>query len=201
MSFFGGLFGSKSGDTLFEFKEYSQGFAVSNTDLRNDLNNSYLRAQQSAKQAAQIQQQAAMHSAVMPTRVYREIKSMSDLDHAVFKTPIETLINLWIAKYGNDWVDKETVMDDEFFEYTVLRLRSIGRLEEHTVWDPESPNKYQQGQQPVNNATATAMAWAPSASALSGVGGVGGGAGGAGVGGGAGGSARKTVLRIVDKEH
>ena len=197
MSFFGGLFGSKSGDTLFEFKEYSQ-----------DLNNSYLRAQQSAKQAAQIQQQAAMHSAVMPTRVYREIKSMSDLDHAVFKTPIETLINLWIAKYGNDWVDKETVMDDEFFEYTVLRLRSIGRLEEHTVWDPESPNKYQQGQQPVNNATATAMAWAPSASALSGVGGVGGGGGaggaggaGAGVGGGAGGSARKTVLRIVDKEH
>lgn len=67
-------------------------------------------------------------------RDFRQIQSQSDLDHAVFKTPIEDLVNMWIARYGTDWVDKEQVLGDEFFEWAALRLRSTGRLEEHTLW-------------------------------------------------------------------
>jgi len=75
--------------------------------------------------------QAAQTQAV---RDFRRVESMSDLDHAVFKTPIDTLVSLWIAKYGTDWVKRETVLGDEFFEWAALRLRSAGMLEEHNVW-------------------------------------------------------------------
>lgn len=66
----------------------------------------------------------------------RQIKSTSDLDHAVFKTSIEDLSNLWLAKYGVDWINKEVVTNDEFFGWAVLRLKNAGKLEEHRVWEP-----------------------------------------------------------------
>ena len=142
MGLFGGLFGKKSTDALFEFKEYSQGFTISNTDtdaqgeLSKLVQNHFIDTTvlQNNPYTAPSYAPPPMPP-TLPHR-FREIKSMTDLDHAVFKTDIETLVNLWIAKYGTDWVDKATVMDDEFFEFTVLRLRSIGRLEEHTIVDP-----------------------------------------------------------------
>jgi len=74
-----------------------------------------------------------------PPREFKKVQAITDLDHAVFKTPLDTLVNLWIAKYGSDWVDKEKVLDDEFFEWAALRLRQLGRLEEHSIF-PTSPN-------------------------------------------------------------
>jgi hypothetical protein len=59
---------------------------------------------------------------------------ITDLDHAVFKTDISVLVNLWLAKYGRDWVEKDKATEDEFFEFAMLRLKSTGRLEEHVVW-------------------------------------------------------------------
>jgi len=64
---------------------------------------------------------------------FRAVQSMSDLDHAVFKTPIATLCDLWVARFGSGWVSKKLIVDDEFFNWTALRLRSSGNLEEHLV--------------------------------------------------------------------
>ena len=64
---------------------------------------------------------------------------MSELDHAVFKTPIETLVNLWVAKFGADWVHKSDVADDPYFQWVAMRLRSIGKLEEHQINEPGQP--------------------------------------------------------------
>ena len=63
----------------------------------------------------------------------RQIESMSDLDHAVFKTPVETLVNLWLARFGSGWIPKEEVRNDEFFDWAALRLNKLGKLEEQTV--------------------------------------------------------------------
>ena len=70
----------------------------------------------------------------IPHTSERKPQKQSDLDHAVFKTPIEALVNLWIARYGSEWVDKSIVEGDEFFEWAALRLRNIGRLEEHKLY-------------------------------------------------------------------
>lgn len=67
------------------------------------------------------------------TTPLRRIESMSDLDHAVFKTPVETLVNLWLARFGSGWIPKEEVRNDEFFDWAALRLNKLGKLEEQTV--------------------------------------------------------------------
>lgn len=72
-------------------------------------------------------------------RDFRMVQSQDDLDHAVFKTPVEDLVNMWLAKYGSDWVNKQDVLNDEFYEWAAMRLRAVGRLEEHTIWQaPEA---------------------------------------------------------------
>jgi hypothetical protein len=57
--------------------------------------------------------------------------SMEDLESLPFSTPIETLINLWVARYGNEWVDVNDVLDEEFYGLTYKRLKSMGKLETH----------------------------------------------------------------------
>jgi len=44
-------------------------------------------------------------------REWRQIQKTSDLDHAVFKTPVDTLVSLGIVKFGDGWVDKKNVYD------------------------------------------------------------------------------------------
>jgi hypothetical protein len=57
--------------------------------------------------------------------------SMNDLESLPFSTPIETLINLWVARYGNEWVDVNDVLAEEFYGLTYKRLKSMGKLETH----------------------------------------------------------------------
>jgi hypothetical protein len=57
--------------------------------------------------------------------------SMEDLESLPFSTPIETLINLWVARYGNEWVDVNDVLDEEFYGLTYKRLKAMGKLETH----------------------------------------------------------------------
>lgn len=80
-----------------------------------------------------------------PPRDFRQITSMSDLDHVVFKTPIEDLVNMWLARFGREWVDKQEVLDDEFFEWVALRLRGVARLEEHVIWNDRPVNSVPNG--------------------------------------------------------
>ncbi len=56
---------------------------------------------------------------------------MNDLESLPFSTPIETLINLWVARYGNEWVDVNDVLAEEFYGLTYKRLKSMGKLETH----------------------------------------------------------------------
>lgn len=92
----------------------------------------------------QVQAQAQMvHRAQAQSaqlKQLRQVHARSDLDNAVFKTPIDTLVNLWVAKYGTEWVEREKVLGDEFFEWAAMRLRGIGLLEEHAYWDPPVQN-------------------------------------------------------------
>ena len=57
--------------------------------------------------------------------------NMEDLESLPFSTPIETLLNLWVARYGNEWVDVKDVLDEEFYGLTYKRLKAMGKLETH----------------------------------------------------------------------
>lgn len=61
--------------------------------------------------------------------------SAADLESDVFNTPIETLVNLWLTKYGFTWVDIADVMDDAFYGRVFKRLRSLSELEVHYLTD------------------------------------------------------------------
>jgi hypothetical protein len=57
--------------------------------------------------------------------------SMEDLESLPFSTPIETLLHLWVARYGNEWVDVKDVLAEEFYGLTYKRLKAMGKLETH----------------------------------------------------------------------
>jgi hypothetical protein len=58
-----------------------------------------------------------------------------DLDHDAYETPVATLIDLWVARFGNDWVDLETVDEELFFGLAYQRLKNLGQLEVHYLTD------------------------------------------------------------------
>lgn len=61
--------------------------------------------------------------------------TLMDLDSEAFNTPIDTLINLWVTRYGNEWVDLDKIMNDEFFSSAYKRLKALGQLETHYLTD------------------------------------------------------------------
>ena len=57
------------------------------------------------------------------------------LDSDVFNLPVDRLIDLWLAKYGNEWIDLIDLHDDSFYGLVYKRLKSIGELEVHYLTD------------------------------------------------------------------
>jgi hypothetical protein len=58
-----------------------------------------------------------------------------DLKHTAMETPIYTLLNLWVARYGNEWVDMVDIENDPFFAIAHKRLKQMGQLEQHYLTD------------------------------------------------------------------
>jgi hypothetical protein len=57
------------------------------------------------------------------------------LEHEAFEIPVDGMIDLWLARFGNDWVDLETVDEDTFWLMLYRRLKSLGELEIHYLTD------------------------------------------------------------------
>ena len=49
--------------------------------------------------------------------------------------PTSTLIDLWIARWGHEWVDLLEVTDDPFFTDAFTRMKKEGELEVHFLTD------------------------------------------------------------------
>lgn len=57
------------------------------------------------------------------------------LEHEAFDIPLDTLQDMWLSRFGNDWIDLETISEDTFFRIAAERLRTTGRLESHYLTD------------------------------------------------------------------
>ena len=58
-----------------------------------------------------------------------------ELDHPAYDAPVSVLIDMWVVRFGNDWVDIETIDNDDFFKQAFKRLKGMGELEVHYLTD------------------------------------------------------------------
>jgi len=49
--------------------------------------------------------------------------------------PTTRLIDLWVARFGHDWVDLQEVVEDPFYKAAYERMRREGELEVHFLTD------------------------------------------------------------------
>ena len=63
-----------------------------------------------------------------------QIVSM-ELESDAFKIPVARLIDLWLARFGNTWVDLTTLEEEEFFNAAFKRLKQLGEVEVHYLTD------------------------------------------------------------------
>ena len=72
-----------------------------------------------------------------PKGVITDMNSVTteDLERDVFNTPLDTLENLWLTRFGNEWVDIATIEDDVTFRLVFRRLYEVRRLEMHYLTD------------------------------------------------------------------
>ena len=66
--------------------------------------------------------------------VYPPATSM-ELDHPAYEAPVSVLIDMWLVRFGNDWIDIEAVDNDNFFRLAFKRLKAMGELEVHYLTD------------------------------------------------------------------
>ena len=59
----------------------------------------------------------------------------AELKKDVFNVPVNRLIDLWIARFGNEWANLEDIDNDEFFSLAYKRLKQLGELEVHYLTD------------------------------------------------------------------
>jgi len=77
------------------------------------------------------------HTITAPGGVITDLDriNMADLTSEIFEAKIEDLLNLWVARFGNEWVDLDKLEDDQTFTRVYKRLRQTGQLEQHYLTD------------------------------------------------------------------
>lgn len=58
-----------------------------------------------------------------------------ELEHEAYNVAVDSLIDLWVTRYGNEWVDLSEIEQDEFFRLAYRRLKQMGELETHYLTD------------------------------------------------------------------
>ena len=57
------------------------------------------------------------------------------LESDAFTIPVGRLIDVWVARFGNKWVNMEEIEEDEFFSSAFKRLKQLGEVEVHFLTD------------------------------------------------------------------
>jgi len=57
------------------------------------------------------------------------------LESEAFNVPVNSLIDVWVTRFGNKWIDLETLEGDEFFSNAFKRLKQLGEVEVHFLTD------------------------------------------------------------------
>ena len=111
------------------------------------INNPYLKAgQQNVAISASSPLQVTAASRASPTtalgsgsiRMNHEFDSgitTAMIDSEAFSIPVSRLIDIWITRFGNKWINIEEIEEDEFFSGAFRRLKQLGEVEVHFLTD------------------------------------------------------------------
>jgi ABC-type oligopeptide transport system substrate-binding subunit len=75
-----------------------------------------------------------MKSALLPSQQTIGLKPLreEDLKHEAMQAPLSSLADMWLARWGSQWVAEQEFMDDDFWRLTLIRLVGANKLEKHT---------------------------------------------------------------------
>ena len=57
------------------------------------------------------------------------------LESDAFALPVARLVDLWVTKFSNDWIDITELQDDGFWHHVYVRLKALGEVETHYLTD------------------------------------------------------------------
>ena len=83
---------------------------------------------------SQWQSTATQTAPYPPVRHIHDV-AFADLKNEAMLAPISVLVNMWLAKYQNEWVLSDDVLRDDFFRLAANRLIKLNMLETVHVSD------------------------------------------------------------------
>ena len=85
---------------------------------------------------ATTQQQALAYQQALQAQALGDRPSHAfDPKNPAWDASISTITDLWLAKFGNEWVSEDVLNNDTFFSIAATRLYKLNRLERHMVPD------------------------------------------------------------------
>jgi hypothetical protein len=82
-----------------------------------------------------LSQAAGQHTIGKITGETHTPATSKELEHEAYNVSVGSLIDLWVTRYGNEWIDLVDVEGDNFFRLAYRRLKQMGELETHYLTD------------------------------------------------------------------
>jgi hypothetical protein len=66
---------------------------------------------------------------------YGQFKALTekDLRHEGMKAPLSALVDMWIVRWGSEWVSETEFQEDDFWRIALVRLTGANKLEKHNL--------------------------------------------------------------------
>jgi len=66
----------------------------------------------------------------------RELRMRAeDLDHEAAKVSLSVLTDMWVIRWQDRWVNKNEIVEDDFWRIAFARLENVNKLERHILAD------------------------------------------------------------------
>ena len=73
-----------------------------------------------------------MPETIQQTIGYKPLRE-EDLKHEAMQAPLSSLADMWLARWGSQWVAEQEFMDDDFWRLALIRLLGANKLEKHNL--------------------------------------------------------------------
>lgn len=69
------------------------------------------------------------------TQPYGQFKALTeqDLRHEGMKAPLSALVDMWVVRWGSEWVSETEFQEDDFWRIALVRLTGANKLEKHNL--------------------------------------------------------------------
>jgi hypothetical protein len=66
---------------------------------------------------------------------YGKFKALTeqDLRHEGMKAPLSALVDMWVVRWGSEWVGETEFQEDDFWRIALVRLTGANKLEKHNL--------------------------------------------------------------------